>query len=290
MQRAIRGNLDKNEPLPTRGNYLKGKRVLVVGGTSGLGRAIADAAAKDAASVEVVGRSNPKDEKLKFYSADLTLVKNQTEAADAIPDPSQLDVVVFTNGIMTGPTLEETSDGIEKDLAVSYVSRRVILDRLRTRGLKTSARVFVMGFPGAEVKIENWNGKPKYEQFPQHMNTVVANDALVLGYRTRYPDYQVYGLNPGMVTTGIRDNIWKDKKLIGSAVENIMSWFTPSAKSYGESIVDKVINAQEISKSTIFFNQFGEPIQRSKYLSDSKNVEKVWEDTDKLIDQATNKQ
>lgn len=71
-------------------------------------------------------------------------------------------------------------------------------------------RVFVMGFPGEELEVKNWNTQDpeKYGVMEQHMNTVVANEALVVGYRARFPAVEIYGLNPGMVQTGIRSNVY----------------------------------------------------------------------------------
>lgn len=66
---------------------LSGKKVAVVGGTDGLGRAIALAAASRGAQVLVVGRTNRVEgvERVSFLKADLTLMAAAKPCADALP-------------------------------------------------------------------------------------------------------------------------------------------------------------------------------------------------------------
>ena len=80
---------------------LAGKRVVVVGGTNGLGRAIALQAAQDGAAVIVVGRKF-LDEGVKgvsFVQADLSLMTTAASVARALPAES-IDVIVMTTGIV----------------------------------------------------------------------------------------------------------------------------------------------------------------------------------------------
>lgn len=62
------------------------------------------------------------------------------------------DVVVLTTGILSASKREVTAEGLERDLAISYLSRLAILDvlapRLAENLLASRERVFVMGFPG----------------------------------------------------------------------------------------------------------------------------------------------
>jgi len=234
--RMVKGRVAVGYPVPKFSqNYIKGKNVLVVGGTNGLGLAISRVLAKNGGYVTVVGRTDPKDDSLAFLKADLSTVKNQLDLAMRFSNPENLDILIFTQGIITPPARIDNGEGIEIDLAVSYIGRRVILEQLLERGAKPD-RVFIMGFCGTEVSIEDFNGQQNYRAFPQHMNTVAANDALVLGYRKRRPDIPIYGLNPGLIKTGIRANVYKGNKFLANIVETFIGWLTPSPTQYGEMV------------------------------------------------------
>ena len=85
---------------------LAGKKVAVVGGTDGLGRAIAHAAASRGAEVTVVGRTNreaPGTQRISFVQCDLSLMRNATALGAGPALGTDLDVLLFTNGIFSAP-------------------------------------------------------------------------------------------------------------------------------------------------------------------------------------------
>ena len=201
-------------PAPLASLDLTGKRIAVVGGTNGLGRAIAKAAASRGADVTVIGQTFRDAAPIKFIQADLSLLKEAARVASLLPAES-LDAVVFTTGIITAPNKQVTPEGIERDMAISSLSRLVELRGLAPRlGVKRtptpaapSPRVFIMGFPGAgETGNGDLNAEKGYKPIPQHMNTVAVNEALELDGAKRYPHIGVYGLNPGLIKTDIRNN------------------------------------------------------------------------------------
>lgn len=151
-----------------------GKRVVVIGGTGGLGRELALASAKAGADVTVVGRSfrDGPTSSIKFIRADLESMKEASRVGAELAAQAPWDTVVLTTGIISAPKREATAEGIERDLAVSYLSRLAILDVLAPRLAETSSskppRVFVMGFPGVGEAgmLGDLNAeKEPYEQF-----------------------------------------------------------------------------------------------------------------------------
>jgi NAD(P)-dependent dehydrogenase (short-subunit alcohol dehydrogenase family) len=174
----------------------------VIGGTSGLGQAIALEAHKNGCSkVTVVGRSFKDDpKKIAFDKADLSLMKEAKRVGETI-EPA--DVVVFTNGIVPAAKRHVSADGIEMDMAVSFLSRLTILYYLTPR-LSKGSRVFIMGFPGAnqaDYNIDDLNSEKSYKGGFSwvHLNTVVCNKALVLdSAKKSNGDTTFYGLNPGL--------------------------------------------------------------------------------------------
>jgi len=287
IYRMVRGRVIPELAVPKfNKEYIKGKRVLIVGGTNGLGLAIGKVLLQYDAKISVVGRSNPGIEKFNFLKADLSTVKAQTELAESIPDPTGLDILLFTQGILSPPTRIDNKEGIELDLAVSHIGRKVILEKLLERGAKPD-RIFIMGFCGTEVKIEDYNGENSYNVIPQHMNTVAANDAYIIGLKKRRPDLAIYGLNPGIVKTGIRSNFYSNSMLEYIA-ETFIGFFTPTPMQYAN-VIKNVIAAESIPKEALFFNCWGEAIHISNYLSDEKNVNFVWNENERLITRARNR-
>lgn len=129
---------------------LSGRHLAVIGGTDGLGRAIAKHAAKLGAKVTVVGRTfrDQGVENISFIPCDMSLMKEAKRLGSTLS--TQNGVFVFTTGIFAAPHRQETAEGLERDMAVSFLSRLVALKHLVPRlDPATPRRIFIMGFPGA---------------------------------------------------------------------------------------------------------------------------------------------
>ena len=120
-----------------------------------------------------------------------------------------LDVLIFTTGILAPSKRKETADGIEIDTSVSYLSRYVIIRAVADRLGKNRPGqpvVFVMGFPGLPTGCcaceNNLNGDKCYNSLSIHGSTVVLNEALVLSMAKEAPNLHIYGLNPGLIASG----------------------------------------------------------------------------------------
>ena len=98
--------------------------------------------------------------------------------------PTQNTIYLFTTGIIAAPVRQETPEGLERDMAVSFLSRLATLQHLVPRfDRSTQRRIFIMGFPGAghhgAGDLGNLNAERDYKALPAHMNTVAGNEALV---------------------------------------------------------------------------------------------------------------
>ena len=279
-----------SEEVAARGG---GCKAVVFGGTKGIGRAIADSLNTfGAEKVVVVGRSlkTPLADGMEFVKADMSSMKT---CAKLIEENQVLkdviggaDHIIFTVGITPRRVREETSEGIEMDLAVSYLSRLVLVEELanmkKNNQLKNDVKLWVMGFPGVKnvpSGINDLNAEKSYKLMPQHIHTVIGNECIVHKFKDKF---DVYGLNPGLISTDIRSNV------LGSGfkqklVESFISLVTISAKKYGERTARLMLSPQLDGKSGLLFNQAGREVHRNPWCTD-ENVEEFMKQSKKLLD------
>jgi NAD(P)-dependent dehydrogenase (short-subunit alcohol dehydrogenase family) len=265
---------------------LSGRRVAVVGGTDGLGRAIARLAAEAGAEVTVVGRTFRDDgvPRLRFVKADLSAMREASRVGAEL-DPA-LDAVVLTTGIMAATQREVTAEGIERDMAISTLSRHAILRELLPR-LRPRARVFVMGFPGAGNLGDpsDLNADRRYDAMAQHMNTVAGNEAIVLDAKQRHPHVDVFGLNPGLVKTSIRSNYLGTGSLKHRLAEGLIGLLTPTPEQYAARVVPLLVAPELEGRSGAMFGKKGTAILPTDGF-DAAHVQRFVEGLDALLERA----
>ena len=209
---------------------------------------------------------------VSFVPRDFTLMKDAAELGRALPPA---DVTVLTHGILPAATREETAEGLERDMAVSCLSRLVILRELLPR-LPAGARVFVYGMPGngAKFRFDDLNAEKGYE--PSfgfvHMNTVGGNEALVLhlaeAQRARAAadanaaKVALFGVNPGMLVTDIRASVHGGRaSFLGGIAEGVLGWFNPSLETYAATMVPLFFAPGLEAHSGAMFGQKGTAIK-----------------------------
>ena len=271
---------------------LTGLNVAVIGGTGGIGRSLAQDLAKQGADVLVVGQTfrDAETKNISFLNADLSLLMDAKRVADEMP-AEQLDLVVMTTGTMAGPKREVTAEGVERDLAISYLSRYVILNTIAPhlgrdrRQPRLKPRVFVMGFPGSgqSANVEDLNSEKSYGRMKAHMNTVAGNEALVLDAARRFFDIDVFGLNPGFVKTGIRGNLFGSNKLLLKIIEGLSSFMTIEPEVYSTRITPMLVSPHLEGRSGAMFNNKAEAILPSKNVTDPSYLRSVVDASDRLV-------
>lgn len=256
---------------------LRGKNAIVVGGTGGLGRAITQLLVARGATVVVVGQTFRDEGKanIQFVKADLSLMAEAQRVARELPAETA-DILLFTAGIFASPQRQESKEGIELDMAVSYLNRLVMLREMGPRlgkGLIIDTlrpRVFNMAYPGGGQKgaSEDLNAERGYKALAQHMNTVAGNEMLVLDAVKRYPHLDSFGLNPGLVKTNIRSNYLGKSRFFG-LLEWAIGLFNPTPEEYARRIVPLLVTADIEGRSGALFNKKGQAIQPSSGLTDA---------------------
>jgi NAD(P)-dependent dehydrogenase (short-subunit alcohol dehydrogenase family) len=260
---------------------LKGLKVAIVGGTGGIGRAISRFMDPRGASVVAVGQTFRDSEVpgIQFVKADLSLMREAQRVGQALPAEA-LDLVIFTTGILPGPKREETAEGIERDMAVSYLSRLVIVREIGPRlgkdrpAARMKPRVFIMGFPGVGQtgRLDELNSEKSYGRWTAHMNTVAGNEVLVLHAARRYPNANFFGLNPGFIKTNIRTNLFGGDTLLYRFTEWMLGLIASSPESYADRITPLLVSPDLEGHSGVMFDRKGRAILPSPKLTDSSYV------------------
>jgi NAD(P)-dependent dehydrogenase (short-subunit alcohol dehydrogenase family) len=260
---------------------LQGLNVAIIGGTGGIGRALSRFMASRGARVTVVGQTfrDAAASGIEFIKADLSLMREAERVARTLPAET-LDLVVFTTGIFAAPKREETAEGIERDMAVSYLSRLVIIRGIAPRlgrgrpPTATKPRLAIMGYPGTGQSgtLGDLNAERSYSAFPVHLNTVAGNEMLVLDAAKRYPHATVVGLNPGLIRTNIRDNFFGKDTLKSRLTESMIGLLTPSPEKYAERIAPLLVSPDLEGHSGALFDRKGNAILPSPKLLDPSHV------------------
>lgn len=237
--------------------------VTIVGGTGGLGRAIALVLASKGAQVTVIGRTFRDSEvtNIDFIEADMSSIKVSREVAERLP-ADNIDILLFTTGIFASKTKQVTPEGLERDLAVSYLNRLAMIEILAPKMKRSKSslgfgpRIFLMGYPGAGElgTIDDLNQDKNYGLMKAHMNTVAGNEALVLVGAKRYPQLRFFGLNPGLVRTNIRDNMLGQGSWKSYIIEGIIGFFNKTPEQYAKTIVPLLVTGDIEKRSGTSYN------------------------------------
>lgn len=274
---------------------LNGTKVAVVGGTGGLGRALSRLMASRGAEVTVVGQTfrDSGVSNIDFIQADLSLMSEVVRVAGLLPAES-VDLLVLTTGIFAAPRREETAEGLERDMAISYLSRLVLIRNVAPRLGKlrhqpnTKPRVFIMGFPGTgqTATIDDLNFENSYNAMSTHMSTVAGNEALVRDCAQRYPGINFHGLNPGLHKSNIRSNLLGENSLKHRTMEWIIGLLTPNVESYAKQVVPLLVSPGIEGHSGTMFDSKARAIMPSAAMTPGY-VKEVIDSSEQLITRVT---
>ena len=117
------------------------------------------------------------------------------------------------------------------------------------------------------------------------VKAVLGNEALVQFIGKNMPGVNVYGLNPGLIHTEIRDN-YLGHGIVSSIVEGLITLTCQSAQDYAENVLVHLMVSPEFEdKSQINFENNGAilPVE-NPYLTENYNL--IIENCDALVKKA----
>lgn len=183
------------------------KQILIVGGTAGIGLALAKKSLKSGYKVSVVGRNLKAIDHLKTqypqnligYKVDLSEL-DSLEAFMAQVSDIRLDTLVFTSGMLSGKTWE-TKEGNEVNYITNHFSRQFITQKLLPSLLKaerpTIAYISSIGHYKKLLDADIPINKVSEKGLKTSMQSYVPNDLFFYELSKQQPRLCIVGFNPG---------------------------------------------------------------------------------------------
>lgn len=190
---------------------LKGKRVLVTGGSKGIGRACAEAFAKEGAKVRVASRHPAPDGKFESKAIDLS----QRGAAEELAGwAGELDILVNNAGAIPGGDLQKVDEETWRrawDLKLfGYVNlSRQVYARMKAR--RSGVIVNIIGSAGEKLDAAYIAGSTA--------NAGLMAFTRALGGASHADGVRVVGINPGPISTDRLTSLYRQRAetLLGDA-------------------------------------------------------------------------
>jgi hypothetical protein len=183
-----------------------------------------------------------------------------------------------------------------------------ILDVIGTKrpDQSTKPRVFIMGYPGkkAECPVNDFNSEKSYSALGAHMATVVGNECLVEYTSGKNNIINVFGLNPGLIYTEIRDKYDIKMKrfnvtfsylgkgsLLSKFAEGAIKLFCKSAESYADNVLIHLMVSPvyEKEKNNTLFDCDGSELAPNPFILKDDNRAKVISASESLLEKALKK-
>ncbi|EFC38962.1 FabG domain-containing protein [Naegleria gruberi] len=283
------------------------KQALCVGGTSGIGRALAIKFASQKFNVSIMGRSeeagkeiieemkklNPEG-KFEMIKVDASLMKDIEKVCEEYKqNHDRLDYCVLSQGIASMNGRTETKEGIDVKLALHYYGRvmfvRQLQDLLRLTSKNSDVRVLTVLSAGVHSPYT------KLDDLDLKHNFTLKNAADAAGF---YNDLAMDQLSkeegnqniafihqaPGIVATQWGRDF---PTVLRWACEVVKVVAAKSPEKYAEYTYN-ALSSDSTRKGFHLLNQYGEPASVTKSHTDNIR-ETVWKHTVELLNKALGK-
>jgi NAD(P)-dependent dehydrogenase (short-subunit alcohol dehydrogenase family) len=281
-------------------------RALVVGGTGGIGHAIACRVAADAASSTVIisGRTKPETlahANMEFRQLDalsMRAVKAYADAYKAAQEPP-IDLLVLSQGIASLAGRTETPEGIDRKMALHLYGRQLLVRELMPALSRDATVLIVLDSLGGAPQRLNWDDldlKTTFSLTGAATHCITMTDAMVQHYaleqqaRGQGESRHFVHASPGVVNTNIaRGMPW----YLRAPSRAVFSLFGTSPEASAQFLVKGTYaNRAADEKDGRFYSYIdrkGDPVSGKAVWSDEQRqtvVDHVW----KIVDEALAKE
>ncbi|MGI8952246.1 MAG: SDR family oxidoreductase [Chitinophagaceae bacterium] len=282
---------------------MKNKIVLITGATSGIGKATAEALAKQGATIVFLARNKSKadsvieeiksktgNQNISFIEMDLGSLVSVKKAADEFKSKFKKLDVLINNAGGTFDKRQLSKDGFEWTFQVNYLSHflltNLLLDEIRSAGkariINVSSGAQTMG----KIGFDNLQGEKKYKGLSIYCNSKLMNIMFTysLAERLKGTGVTVNTLHPGVVKTdfgkGTTDGF------IGFMVKYMRFMMIPVEKGAATSIY--LASSPEVENVTGKYFSKKKTIASNKQSYDVAIRKQLWEVSEEMVRQYLN--
>jgi len=243
--------------------FLGGKKVLIIGGTGGIGAAAAVRFAQLGADVTVAGRNQESGDavvakmskaapqrdgfapEFAFKKLDITAMSDVNRFAEDYTSSlggQGLNMLVITSGGLNLGERRDTAEGIEYNFAICYLGRFLVINRLMPALLRAdSARavsVLSAGRAGA-IDLDDVEMKKDYSKTKSERYNSISNDYMMEEFTKRYSgkhNVSFFHVAPGIVATDIYKNSG-GSGVLSSGLKCLSGLLGQQPEEYAENLV-----------------------------------------------------
>ncbi|MEP7326869.1 MAG: SDR family NAD(P)-dependent oxidoreductase [Gemmatimonadota bacterium] len=255
-------------PAIGRRSRLEGRFVVLTGGSSGIGRALAGELAARGASV-LVGSRRKVDGGLEHRPLDLASYESVREfAAGLVASGTPIDLLVLNAGVHVPWKMVTTADGHELHRQVNYLSNflltHLLLDLCHSSGLKQVVYIGSEAHRMAEMRGPLAGFSRRYAQ------SKAAAMTFFLRFQELHPELRVQVISPGYVDTEVH----RHKGRFTAGLERTWSRARPVNE-----VAREILRTIELPESTSVYWDRGRAATPSRRCRDGAVAEALWRDS-----------
>jgi NAD(P)-dependent dehydrogenase (short-subunit alcohol dehydrogenase family) len=274
---------------------MRGKTVVITGGTSGIGQVAAEKLAAMGARMVLVARDQARGDQTlarlrqagpgvshSLHLADLSRLSEMKRVARAIAATEpRIDVLINNAGALFG-SRQLTEDGLEKTFALNHMSYFVVTQELREQLVASAARVVNTAsdaHKGARLDFSDLQSAQNYRGFKVYGKSKLCNILFTgeMARRWAGTPVTVNCLHPGFVDTRFGD----ESGGLFSKVVRVAKTFAISPEKGAETIV-YLASSEEPAKSSGLYFYKCRPETPTPEARDPDAARQLWEISEKI--------
>ncbi|KAF9560803.1 NAD(P)-binding protein [Agrocybe pediades] len=284
-----------------------------VGGTAGIGEGMVRTLAQHTngnSNIIIVGRNKeaadeilaslppaPAGVKREFIQCDATLMKNiSATTKEILSRYSKINYLVMTTGIMTLGGRDETTEGIDKKLAVHYYTRWKFLSDLlpalesaKEAGEEAKVVNVHAAGKGGSIDLDDLDLKKNYSSPRSALTTPTYNDLMMESFAEKSPKITFIHAYPGIVRTTLMSK--SDSWLLRSTSSLTMALarpFSVSREECGEYMWHAALSTAN-APGAWRTGSLGEDLAKKNYYGDAEQRKALWDHTVQTVEAALEK-